>query len=223
MPPKKVWKGAPGLRKHLVDVATIEPHPRNPRRGVTPEIARSLERFGQVRAILTDGRYIVAGNHTYKAALSLGWTHIAAVAHKFASPEQARRYLLADNRTSDLGDYAKDELLAMLEELEETGEWEGTGYMVDDVEDLRSMQDAVKETERAEFGGGFAATEEELAERAARLAAGNTYKELFLVLADDQVTDFELHVKVLRKEYGQTDVSGAVARALHEQAALAEK
>jgi ParB-like chromosome segregation protein Spo0J len=221
VPPKKVWKGAKGLRSKLVDVATIELHPRNPRRGNVPEIARSLERWGQTKPVLTDGRYIVAGNHTYKAALSLGWTHIAAVAHQFSSPEQARRYLLTDNRTSDLGDYAKDELLAMLEELEETGEWEGTGYMVDDVEDLRAMQDAVKETERAEFGGGFAATEEELAERAARLAAGNTYKELICILADEQVTDFELHVKILRKEYEESGVSEAVARALHEQAALA--
>jgi hypothetical protein len=83
------------------------------------------------------------------------------------------------------------------------------------------MQDAVAETERQEFGGGFAATDEELAERAARLAAGNTYKELFLVLADEQVTDFETHVKILRKEYDETGVSEAVARALHEQAARA--
>lgn len=222
MAAKKVWKGAAGLRKHLVDVATVEPHPRNPRRGQTPEIARSLDRFGQVRPIITDGRYIVAGNHTYAAARSLGWTHIAAIPNEFKTPEEARDYLLADNRTSDLGDYARDELLALLSDLEETGAWEGTGYMIDDLEDLRAMQDAVAETERAEFTGGFAATEEELAERAARLAAGNTYKELFLVLADDQVTDFERHTKILCKEYEVTGVSEAVARALRSQAATGD-
>jgi hypothetical protein len=215
----KVWKGADGLRKHLVDVALVEPHPRNPRRGQTPEIARSLERFGQVRPIISDGRYIVAGNHTYRAALSLGWTHVAVIPKEFDSPEQALRYLLGDNRTSDLGEYDRDDLLRMMEELEETGQWEGTGYMIDDLEDLRALQGAVAETERAEFTGGFAATDEELAERAQRLAAGNTYKELVLMLPGERSADFDTHLRVLQKEYEVSGVSEAVARALAEQAA----
>lgn len=120
---------APDLEPLLVPIAELAPHPRNPRRGNVDQIKRSLTRFGQVRAILArpDGT-IIAGNHTWQAARELGWTHIAAVRQDM-SEEEARAYLLADNRLSDLGTYDDDQLAELLREVQaDPIGFEGTGW-----------------------------------------------------------------------------------------------
>ena len=212
--PEAVWEGSEDLRELLVPVEQLVRHPRNPRRGNVAEIAASLRRFGQVRAILTDGQLIIAGNHTYLAALELGWTHIAAVPNTFSSPEEARAYLLADNRIPELGDYEQRQQLALLEELERSGAWEGTGYTADDYEDLRAAIDAIPTTAPEEFAGDFAATPEELAARAAALEAGRTRSEVVLLLTGDQSIDFDAYIRILGKEYGVTGVTEIVSRAV---------
>lgn len=216
--PETVWLGAAALRPLLVPLGSLVRHPRNPRRGEIPEIAASLARFGQVRPILTDGHQIIAGNHTFLAAESLGWTHVAAVANSFSSEEEARAYLLADNRLPELGDYDQIQLRSMLDEIEATGDWGGTGYQPDDLEDLRAAQNAVPTTSYEVFTGDYAASAEELAARAETLAAGNTLREVVLILTEDQSSQFEAHLRILRKEYGGSGgVTETVLRAVAEQ------
>lgn len=213
------WKGAEQLRENLIAVDKLVRHPRNPRRGQIALIAESLDRFGQVRPILTDGTQIVAGNHTYLAALELGWTHVAAIQNEFSSEAEARAYLLADNRLPELGTYDNEQLLSLLSELESIDGWTGTGYTADDLDDLRALQDAVPETDHESFTGGFAATEEELAARAATLQAGQSLSEVVLLLTQAQGEEFETHIKILRKAYG--DVGGVtelVDKAIESQA-----
>lgn len=199
------WNGAEQLRDWLIPVGDVEPFPGNPRRGSVADIAESLQRWGQTMPILTDGERIVAGNHTYLAARELGWTHIAAAPNKFASEAEARAYLLADNRLSDVADYDRLELMAALEEVEARGSWTGTGYEIDDLEDLRAALDRVSET----FGGGHA------------LALGTAVREVVLLLDIHQAASFETHMRILRKEYGVSAVSEIVLRALRERAAAA--
>lgn len=217
-----VWKGSDVLREHLVEVRTLRRFPRNPRRGQVRLIADSLDRFGQVRPILVDAKSrIVAGNHTFMAVKELGWTHVAAIPNKFRNEAEAKAYLLADNRLPELGHYEQDQLLALLEEVEATGGWGGTGYEPDDLEDLRAAQDAVPLTAAEDFAGGFAASAEEIAARQLALAGGAAMRELVLMLTPRQNADFETHLRIIRKEYGGGGVTDAVARAVAEQAALA--
>lgn len=216
-----VWEGPEELRPFLVPVRELVRHPKNPRRGQVSLIAESLRRFGQVRPILTDGSQIIAGNHTYLAVLERGWTHVAAIRNEFTSEAEARAYLLADNRLPELGDYDTTQLIELLGELEAVDAWAGTGYEPDDLEDLRALHDAVPTSAVQEFQGDFALTAEELVERARQLAAGNAYKELVLTLAPAENQQFELHTKILRKEYGLDGISDVVLRALNEQAARA--
>lgn len=217
-----VWNGSEELREFLVNVGTLVRHPQNPRRGKVDLIASSLQRFGQVRPILVREGVIVAGNHTFAAAKQLGWTHIAAVPNDFADAEEAKAYLLADNRLPELGTYDRAELIELLGEVEAAGTWEGTGYDADVLDDLRAAHDAVPVLPVQDFNGGFAATAEELAARAARLAAGNNYRELVLAVTADQDAEFELHLKILRKEYGTDDaVAEVVYLACEKQASLA--
>lgn len=101
----KRWRGNKSLARRLKPVEELSTHPKNPRIGNVEEIAKSLERFGQQRAglALPDGT-LVSGNHTFKAAVSLGWTHFACDASDLDEAE-AEAYLVADNRLADLGGY----------------------------------------------------------------------------------------------------------------------
>lgn len=133
---KPVWNGPQALRRFLVAIADLEPFPGNPRRGDVASVARSLERFGQTRPILVDGTgaRIVAGHHVTLAAATLDppWTHVAAIPNEFASDDEALAFLLADNRTHDLGDYQRDLLAEHLRTLQATvAGLVGTGYSVE--------------------------------------------------------------------------------------------
>jgi hypothetical protein len=121
-------------------VGKVKPHPENPRRGDVAGIATSLQRFGQVRPILVQAStsYIVAGNHTYQAARSLGWKRIA-VARVEMTDVEARAYMLADNRWSDVAENDDVALAAILEGLEHEGGLEGTGYSPGDADDLKAL------------------------------------------------------------------------------------
>jgi hypothetical protein len=126
----------PSLQTEWVPVDDLRPHPRNARNGDIDAIAESLRVNGQFRPIVVaqDGT-ILAGNHTYMAAMSLGRTEIAAVRLPLHpdSPE-AIRVLLADNHTADLGQYDDGLLVSLLRDLEEAeGGLYGTGYDSDDI------------------------------------------------------------------------------------------
>ena len=132
---------APGthdLTTRRVKLSTLRPHPRNARNGDVEAVAESLTVNGQYRPIVvtTDGT-ILAGNHTYAAALSLGWDRISVVTVDVApeSPE-ALRIMLADNRTADLGGYDDALLLELLRDLDSL---DGSGYVEDDVAELELL------------------------------------------------------------------------------------
>lgn len=136
-----VWSGPEGLRETLVPISDLEPFPGNPRRGDTDAVAASLRRFGQVKPIVVDGARIVAGHTLVRAAEAEGWTHVAASSNEFASEEEQRAFLLADNRSSDLSTY-DDRLL--LEQLRSLTDREGTGYRDTD---LLVLEESLRELE----------------------------------------------------------------------------
>lgn len=131
-----VWRGAEALRPFLVPLADLEPFPGNPRRGDVAELRGSLRRFGQVLPALADPALadgdrvrIVARHHLALAAAEEGWTHVAVIAHEFADEDEARAYLLADNRLADLGGYDLELLHAQLKAAQDApGALDGTGY-----------------------------------------------------------------------------------------------
>lgn len=148
-PARRQWEGNAELERSLIAVSRLSPHPRNPRKGAVELIAESLTRFGQQRPILIDREQrIVAGNHTFQAAVSLGWTHVAALRTDLSDSQEIERYLVADNRTSDLATYADDELLALLNDQPEL---RGTGYDEEDKALLEAVERA--RTEERQAGG----------------------------------------------------------------------
>ena len=67
-----------------------------------------------------------------KAARSLGWTEIAANVEEL-DDASAIAFMLADNRTADLGGYDDALLAAILAEQEAAANLAATGYDADDV------------------------------------------------------------------------------------------
>jgi ParB-like chromosome segregation protein Spo0J len=104
------------LEQFAVPLAALRPYEGNPRRGDTRAIRESLERNGQYRSIVVNRRTmeVLAGNHTLRAAIELGWEEIAAT-FVDVDDEQARRIVLVDNRTNDLAGYDSALLAELLE------------------------------------------------------------------------------------------------------------
>lgn len=201
---ERVWKGAPALEPFLIPIAELEPFPGNPRRGNVPAVKASLERFGQVKASVTrDGGRIIAGHHVVLAATELGWTHIAAPPHDFESEEEQRAFLLADNRSSDLGAYEQELLVEHLKALAETDSLAGTGYDVDDLDGLlaqlrRQAEDPVLPPDPDP----------------SPLPAPVDLREVVLLYSQEQRDQLELWLKVVAKEKGTEGVSETVYAAL---------
>lgn len=80
----------------------------------------------------------MGGNHTLLAAQALGWTEIAVTVTSGLEGAEQSAYALADNKLSDLATYDNELLYEMeMHVLEETGDLVGTGYDLEDLEDLR--------------------------------------------------------------------------------------
>lgn len=116
----------------------LQPHPSNPRNGDVDAIVESVRASGVYRPIITaqDGT-ILAGHHLWAALGELHHTHCDIVrlpVHPASA--DARRILLADNRTADLGTYDDGLLAQLLRELDQEAGLVGTGYTPDDLTHL---------------------------------------------------------------------------------------
>lgn len=115
-----------------IPVIELTPFHKNPRKGNVSAIAESLAATGQYKPIVVNagthtGRpmEILAGNHTFLAARSLGWDSVQAVTVDVPD-EVASKIVLADNRLADIGGYDNDVLAELLQGLD--GDLEATGY-----------------------------------------------------------------------------------------------
>lgn len=85
-------------------------------------IRESLTRFGQRKPVVAlVNNMVIAGNGTLEVAKELGWTHLS-VAYCPAdwTLTQARAYALADNRTSELGEWDVDNLADIIASFEDS-------------------------------------------------------------------------------------------------------
>lgn len=131
------------LARMAKPVDSVQLHPRNVRQGDVGAIATSLAQHGQYRPIVVQQSTgnILAGNHTYKAAVSLGWDKIA-VNLVDCTDDEALRILLADNRANDLASYDDAGLLDVLKELAGTPmQLAHTLYDLSDLDDLVALME----------------------------------------------------------------------------------
>lgn len=127
------------LTVQSLDIDSLSMFPGNPRRGDVSVIVESLRATGQYRPIVVQEstRAILAGNHTWLAAQELGWDSIDAVVLD-VDDQTAKRIVLVDNKSADLGTYDQGELLNLLRSLDDLT---GTGYVTDDIDHLAEVLD----------------------------------------------------------------------------------
>lgn len=104
-----------------IEIASLIPDPANARRHGQKNldaIKGSLARFGQQKPlVITTENVVIAGNGTLEAAKFLGWKTIQCVRTDLKG-SQLTAYGLADNRSSDLGEYDTGALSALLDSLQ---------------------------------------------------------------------------------------------------------
>lgn len=137
---KRIEAEAAAQDYELVTVKSLKEHPDNPRKGSEEAIEDSIEHNGWYGAVTVQRStgYILAGNHRYRVAKRRGASTVPAIVLD-VDDERAKRILLADNRTADLGTYDKEALDAALEDLDTL---DGTGWNLE----------AVKEAEESPNG-----------------------------------------------------------------------
>lgn len=138
----------------MVPIDSVTTHPRNPRIGDVDAIAQSMLSHGQYVPILVQRStgHVLVGNHRLLALHQLGAKEVWA-SQIDVDDDRAHRIMLADNRTSDLGDYDYAELVDLLRDLDEgAAEIVGTGYSADDLAELITMLDGAEAQESAPAG-----------------------------------------------------------------------
>lgn len=126
----------------------------NPNNGDLDSIIESIRINGFTTVITVDAntKQIVSGNHRWQALHALGATHAPMVFIDYASEEEAKRILVADNRTGQLARPDEAALVEILEELKSSDlGLEGTGY---DDNSYAELLIALKPDMPVDFGGG---------------------------------------------------------------------
>lgn len=129
-------------RTESVPIKKIKTYDKNPRIGNIDVIAESLAANGQYKPIIVNERtgMVLAGNHTFLAARKLGWKDIYA---SFVDVDDAtaKRIVLADNKTADMGTYDDSVLAELLASLPDIS---GTGFSAVEVDDLiKSINESI--------------------------------------------------------------------------------
>lgn len=137
-------------------LAELQPNPENPKDHDQGAIAESIATHGYVTPLVRDERtgYLLAGHGRLATLQHLaargeqppagitrdeaGAWHVPVVTgYATVSDQQARRYLIADNRTTELGGWDEQQLAELLADLAQTDEGlAGTGYDGDDLDGL---------------------------------------------------------------------------------------
>lgn len=121
-----------------VPVDDLQSHPDNPRKGNVDAIVESIRANGFYGACVVQQSTmrILVGNHRWQAAKQAGLKKIPVV-FVDVDDAQAKKILLADNRTSDLSSYDSEVLVRLLSNMD----LEGTGYRESDLDALIARLD----------------------------------------------------------------------------------
>lgn len=214
------FRVAEDLQPLIKPITDFTPHPRNFRRHKLDAIAESLNEFGQQSPIVVQRStgYVCKGNGTYKALIALGATQIAASVEDF-DDDTAFRYLVADNRASDLAEYERDKQLTELRTLAEGPGMQGTLMTIDDLDDLEAEYGAVQHTSLGEFKGGYADIPEAEGRKAAPKASGAKLREVPVTMSVEQHKQFVKAINVLEREWGTKGAIATIIEAVFRSAA----
>jgi ParB-like chromosome segregation protein Spo0J len=137
------------MQIQLCSLDSLTPYANNPRQnaGAVEKVARSIDVFGFKQPIVVDKENVIIVGHTrYLAAKQLGLKEVPVLVAEDLSPEQAKAYRLADNRTHEESHW-DNELLAL--ELGDLSRLEFdvslTGFNAEELAGFTALADSVAE------------------------------------------------------------------------------
>jgi ParB-like chromosome segregation protein Spo0J len=122
-------------RTKVVPVENVQPHPKNVNHSELGAISESIVKNGFYGSLIVQEStgYILAGTHRWQAVQQAGGKEVP-VTFVDVSDEEALRIMLADNRTTRLGQDDPEALANLLQEiLDGAGSLAGTGFTDDDL------------------------------------------------------------------------------------------
>lgn len=128
----------------LSELKPLEVNVRKHTEAQIKEIMRSVQQFGQTRAIVIDEENnILIGNGLHEAMVKAGLEEAFVYRKKGLSEIEKKKLILADNKTYSLGadDYGNIE--AYLEEITASGDFEIAGFDEDVLRNLMRQADEV--------------------------------------------------------------------------------
>lgn len=128
----------------LSELKPLEVNVRKHTEAQIKEIVRSVQQFGQTRAIVIDEKNnILIGNGLHEAMVKAGLEEAFVYRKKGLSEIEKKKLILADNKTYSLGadDYGNIE--AYLEEITASGDFEIAGFDEDVLRSLMRQADEV--------------------------------------------------------------------------------
>jgi hypothetical protein len=216
---------------------------RNPKGHDIEAIKRSIRKFGFVNPAILDestGQLVVGhgriqalremekanepmpngiildvGDIDAPDAPPLGWRAPVLRGVAFTDFETAEAYLLADNRLTELGGWEDGLLKEVLDDLNTAGLLELTGFTQDDLEDLIARV-GVPELPVEPFGGTYAETPEELAQRQAEAEAAGIpgLREVVMLLPATVHAEFVARTAAIRRRFDLPNNTQAVLYAI---------
>jgi|SRR4051812_25882614 ParB-like chromosome segregation protein Spo0J len=185
-----------------IPLAKLQEFPGNAKEHDLDELRRSL-RKGQFQPIIVrehEGVYTVLSGHgTTEAARLEDWETVECKVIE-CSDDEALWINLAANRIGERAGYHDESLAALLEQLD--GDYVGTGWEADDLDDLLSALDQVAETPYVATEAQYAETPEQAAARA-ELGSGESLaargiRETVIILPQDDHDELHRHLAGLR-------------------------
>ena len=107
-----------------VKIAEITPYANNPRNndGAVESVAKSIEKFGFIGAIILNKDKVIINGHTrVKACKKLGMETVPAIIVDHLTKEQEDALRIADNKTGEIAEWNEELLRAELKALEAAG------------------------------------------------------------------------------------------------------
>jgi len=151
------------------EISELKPDPNNPRlhsRSQVRRIARSIRAFGfNVPVLINATDQIIAGHGRVLACTQLGWDEVPTICLEHLSQAQARAFMLADNRLTEISEW-DEQLLAQqfktLAALDLDFELEDCGFDLGEIDlridGLSNADDNARANQIPEAGQGPAVT-----------------------------------------------------------------
>src|SRR5712672_1495325 len=147
----------PNLRLMIIyrRIEDLKPDPANPRRHSKKQIrqiADSIKTFGfNVPVLIDRDNSVICGHGRLVACCELGWTEVPTLRLDHLTPAQARAFMIADNRLTEIATWDDRLLAEQLQDLSLSGldfSIEVTGFEMGEI-DLRiaSLEDPPEATD----------------------------------------------------------------------------